>query len=177
MLRRLRTQIVVLAALAGMTGLLVPTPALSRDGARPEGRVFHRTIGLTHSDLRDPDGIGAAVGEFAASVYGLGAVPPSPDIPLSQFAGTVGEQARRENWASLVLDVWVGGEGSPAGYYVRYQGHAADGDVVRGESFLALPDAVRTPRLARDSVFVRRITDASAGLLGTPERLLDTALR
>lgn len=145
MARGLRTHILILAAIGGLTGALVPAMALSRDGLGPKVRVFHQTIGLTQNDLRDPDAVGAAVRQFSGSVYGLSTSHTSLRIPLSQFTSTVGGQAQRENWVSLVLEVWVGGDGSPAGYYVRYQGRSAAGDPVRGESFLTSPDKWAKP--------------------------------
>lgn len=132
--------ILLLAVIGGLAGTLVPATALSRDGADSGVRVFHQTIGLTQNDLRDPDAVGAAVKQFAGSVFGSGITRTSSDIPLSQFSGAMGAQAQRENWVSLVLEVWMGGDAAPAGYYVRYQGRSAAGDLVQGESFLTSPD-------------------------------------
>lgn len=173
---RLRQHILILATIGGIAGSLVPGMAFSRDSADRDVRVFHRTIGLTQNDLRDPDSVGAAVRQFAGSVYGLGAAPSSPSIPLSQFTGTVGEQARWENWVSLVLDVWVGGDGSPVGYYFRYEGRSAAGDLVRGESFLTSPGGAAKARLTRRTGLAGRVIDAYSSLL-KPEILLGTAGR
>ena len=141
--------ILLLAVIGGLAGTLVPAMALSRDGADPDVRVFHRTIGLTQNDLRDPDAVGAAVKEFAGFVFGASGAHASTGIPLSQFSGMMGAQAQRENWVSLVLEVWMGGDVSPAGYYVRYQGRSAAGDLVQGESFLTSPDEPAKLHLAR----------------------------
>jgi len=138
--RSLGRHILVLAVIGGLAGALAPAMALSRDGADSDVRVFHRTIGLTQNDLRDPDAVGAAVKQFAGSVFGVNDAHTSAGIPLSQFSGAMGAQAQQEKWVSLVLEVWIGGNASPAGYYVRYQGRSAAGDLVEGESFLTSPD-------------------------------------
>ena len=173
---RFRQHILILATIGGIAGSLMPGMAFSPDGPDRDVRVFHRTIGLTQNDLRDPDSVGAAVRQFAGSLYGLGAASSSPSIPLSQFTGTVGEQARRGKWMSLVLDVWVGGDRSPAGYYFRYQGRSAVGDQVRGEAFLTSPDGPAKARLTQRTGPARRMIDAYASLL-KPETLLDIAGR
>jgi hypothetical protein len=165
--RHVRTQVLALAALGGLTAALLPTMALSEDGANREVRIFHQTVGLTQTDLRDPDAVGAAINQFADSVYGPRDVHAASPIPLAQFTGSVGAQARRETWASLVLDVWMGGDGSPAGYYVRYRGRTASGGLVDGESFLASPDTPEKLRLARHSGLVGRITGVDNDVAGT----------
>jgi hypothetical protein len=132
--------IVLLGVIGGLAGTLLPAMALSRDGADSDVRVFHRTIALTQDDLRDPDAVGAAVKQFASSVFGGSDTHASAGIPLSQFSGAMGAQALREKWVSLVLEVWMGGNASPAGYYFRFQGRNAGGDPVQGESFLTSPD-------------------------------------
>lgn len=148
MARRVRMQVLTIAALSGLAAALVPTTALSGDGADREVRIFHETVGLTQIDLRDPDAVGAAINQFTGSMYGPRGQHGSSRIPLAQFTGSVGAQARRETWVFLVLDVWMGGDGSPAGYYVRYRGRTASGGLVDGESFLASPDSPGKLRLA-----------------------------
>lgn len=170
-LRRARKPILVLAALIGLSGALVPAMGLSREGADRDVRIFHWTIGFTESDLHDPDAISAAVSQVAGSVFG-GAAHTSPRIPLSQFTGTVAGQAQREAWVSLVLDVWIGGDGPPAGYYFRYQGRNAAGELARGESFLTSPDEVEKLRLFRPSGLTRRMIGGYDGLVGNPEHFL-----
>ena len=177
MARRLRTRILTLAVVGGLAGALVPTMALSGDGVDRGVRIFHRTVGLTQTDLHDQDAVGAALDQFAASVYGPGGLRASPRIPVSQFAGSVGTQARREAWTSLVLDVWMGGEKSPAGYYIRYRGRTASGSLVSGESFLAPPDTPGKLRFARHSGLVGRMTGVDEAVMGTPEILLVTTGR
>ncbi len=174
--RRFRQHLLILATIGGIAGSLMPGVASSRDGAHRDVRVVHRTIGLSQNDLRDPDSVGAAVRQFAGSVYDLGAAPSSPSIPLSEFTGTMGQQARREKWVSLVLDVWVGGDGTPVGYYFRYEGRSAAGDLVRGESFLTSPDGPAKALLTNRTGPARRMIDAYASLL-KPETFLDIAGR
>lgn len=173
----MREQMLALAVLIGLSGSLVPAMAISRDSADQDMRIFHRTIGLTQNDLRDPDAVGAAVSQFAESVFGRSTAQASPRVPLSQFTGTVAGQAQREMWASLVLDVWMGGGGSPAGYYFRYQGRNAAGELVRGESFLTSPDEVGKLRLIRPSGLLRRIPGVYDVLVGNPEPFLNPAGR
>lgn len=163
---RLRTRMLILAAVCGLAGTLLPTAALSGDGADRGVQIFHRTVGLTQTDLQDQDAVGAAIDQFAGSIYGPG-VRAGSRIPLSQFAGSVGAQARRETWVSLVLDVWMGGQGSPAGYYVRYRGRTASGGLVSGESFLASPDMPGKLRLARRSGLLGRVTGVDTDVAGT----------
>jgi hypothetical protein len=167
----------VLAALLGLSGSLVPAMSFSHDGADRDGRVFHRTIGFTQNDLRDPDAIGAAVNQFAGSVFGWTAARASPRIPLSQFTGTVATQAQRETWVSLVLDVWMGGDGSPAGYYFRYLGRTAAGELARGESFLTSPDEAGKVRLIWPSGLLRRMSSMFDIVVGNPEHFLKPAGR
>ena len=100
-------------------------------------RVIHQSLRLTKSDLTSQRAISQNVMSLASDGFRDGSIISGETTPLDQFIRTVSEQAVRENWKSLHVDVWIGGKVSPIGYYFRYEALDSTGSSIRGEAFLA----------------------------------------
>jgi len=124
--------------LLGLVGAIsLPNQASSSQGLGGDLKIFHMNLGLTQPDLTAQQAIENGVKSFAASSFLT--IPTSSEerTPVDQFILTVSDQAVRENWKSLSVDVWVGGKTSPLGYYFRYEALDLNGSHIHGGAFLA----------------------------------------
>jgi hypothetical protein len=131
-------RIILAGFLLGLIGAMsLPNQVSSGERLGGELKIFHMNLGLTQTDLAAQQAIGKRVRSFAASAFQTTPTPSKEYTPVDQFILTVSEQAVRENWKSLSVDVWVGGKTSPIGYYFRYEALDSTGSRVDGGAFLA----------------------------------------
>ena len=129
------------AIILGLTFILAmtPTSALDRHGDRSL-QVFHKSFALRDGDV-DAVTLSQDVREFGSAAFGGHSSLSNEETQLNEFLATVSYQITTERWKSITVDVWVGGEGAPAGYYFRYKSVDANGKPLAGEAFIATDHA------------------------------------
>lgn len=125
----------LLLGLVGAIGL--PNQASSSQGLGGDLKIFHMNLGLTQTDLTAQQAIENRVKSFAAASFLTTPTSSEKHTPVDLFILTVSDQAVRENWKSLNVDVWVGGKTSPIGYYFRYEALDSADSHIHGGAFLA----------------------------------------
>ncbi len=98
-------------------------------------RLFHQVFQLSQGDARI-ESVERDLRSLDQTAFGGRTSARADETDLGEFLQTLASDASAQNWESLKLDVWVGGEASPAGYFFRYEGRDADGKAVSGEAFI-----------------------------------------
>lgn len=133
-----RFSILVGVLLTTTAAAMVPSRVFS---GQTSLNVFHQSVRLDRNALRSGEILTRRVKSFGYLVFNGRVSRTSDDTRLNQFLATVKNQAIHENWRSLVIDIWVGGKDSPAGYFFRYEGIDSHGVPVQGGAFITTDTA------------------------------------
>jgi len=154
---------ILIGVLLGMAiAAILPSRVFSGQIADGDLRVFYDSVRLGQDALTSGEILSRRVKSFAYSAFNGHVSSASDETQLDQFLATVRGQAIHEHWTSLVVDVWVGGKSSPAGYFFRYEGTDSRGAPVHGGAFITT-----------DRAFVKANLDehrALSRVLATPSK-------
>jgi len=132
----MRGSILIGVILSLVAAMFISKQVFSAMESGHELKVIHKTIHLTHNDLTRGVVLDHQVKSLAASQFHISSAAIDNELVVRQFIATVSQQAIHEGWNSLLIDVWVGGETSPAGYFFRYKATDSTGSKIQGGAFV-----------------------------------------
>lgn len=110
-------------------------------------RIAHQSFSLTDVDVQGT--VSREIDSLDESAFAGRLAADDDRTALNEFTSTIAQQARAEKWQSFVIEVWVGGQSAPAGYYVRYSATEPSGMPVEGGGLIAT-DRSTTKAIAAD---------------------------